>query len=58
MRYKSGDRIRLRDRKSKTGKFIRYSTSGEYEVVVVWDKTNQLEFVREWDIERCEDGCG
>lgn len=55
MRYKNGDRIRLRAKPGKTGQFIRYSRSAAYEVVVMWDDTHTAHFVPEWEIERCEE---
>ena len=58
MRYKKGDRIRLKARPSKTGQVVRYSRTEDYSVLVEWDDTHTAHFVPEWEIERCEDGCG
>ena len=56
MRYKNGDRIRLRAKPSKTGQFIRYSRTEDYSVLVEWDDTHTAHFVPEWEIERIKDG--
>lgn len=58
MTYKNGDRIRLKAKPGKTGRFIRYSRSAAYEVVVMWDDTHTAHFVPEWEIEEAKDGCG
>ena len=58
MKFETGDRIRLRSKPSRTGRFFRESRAKAYEVIVIWDDTRRLSFVDIGDIERCENGCG
>ena len=55
MKFKNGDKIRLRKRSTQTGVFIRYSRTADYEAIVVWDETHTTEFLPESEIERIED---
>lgn len=56
MKFKNGDKVRLKEKPTQTGVFIRYSRTEDYEGIVVWDETHTTEFVPQWEIERCEDG--
>ena len=57
MKFKNGEKVRLKEKPTQTGVFIRYSWTEDYEGIVVWDDTHTTEFVPQWEIERCEDGC-
>ena len=56
MKFKNGEKVRLKEKPTQTGVFIRYSRTEDYEGIVVWDETHTTEFVPQWEIERCEDG--
>lgn len=55
MKFKNGEKVRLKEKPTQTGVFIRYSRTADYEAIVVWDETHTTEFLPESEIERIED---